>query len=979
MQDSAERDQLVMSIVSNARQHPPEKREDYVRSACGDDSTLYEEVTEALQWEDRMGLFLQEPLLEGTQIRPFYAGDVVLDRFEILREIGEGGMSFVYEAFDRRRHQRIAIKAAKPGFQRLLSPELEGALAVRHHNVCLVNEIHIAPTVNGEIDFLTMELLEGKTLAAHLFEEGRLPPAKAREVALQLCAGLAEAHRSGVIHRDLKSGNVMLCAEDDGSCRAVIMDFGLASGETFFSPDDGGTPGYMAPEVRRGEKASKESDIYSLGVVLYETITGRRPVEANLSEEDQAHGPSAPCDLVKGLDQRWDNAILPCLAVSPVERPVDATQVAARLRKRQIPKIALLVLGLLLSSLIGIILVLPGLRARALRYFGWDKSPSVISTIVLADFAGGESFADTLKTALGIQLEQSPSMSVLSDRKIGETLKLMNRAANQPLTPEVSREICLRTSSQILMEGSVIAVGQHYSLSVKALACETGNTLASAETEVASKEKLLQAVNRVGNQLREKLGESRESRERFNQPLEEATTSSLDALQAYTEGLKLQAHGGDPQAIAYFSRAIDLDQSFAGAHLALGSAYENMGQSTAAFDSYKKAYALRDKVSQRERLHIEASYYGSVTGELNKAVPIYVEWSQIYPNDWQPHQNLSLFYAELGEYEKAASEASIAIQQNPDTSFPYTTLMFALNAMDRPGEAISIFQRAQQRNLENASLGQYHYQASFLTKDDAGMMRDIAQAKGKAGAEDMLVSAQSDTEAYYGREAKARSLSQLATDIAKRAGTAETAALWKANAALREAEMGNRAEASEAAADALKISPGKMPETVAALVFARAGQLVKAQRMVDKLNSEFPLDTMMQYYCLPTIQSAIELEKHRPGRAVEILQATSPYELGSSTLGSLYPAYIRGEAYLQAGDGSRAALEFQKLIDHPGVMLNAVTGALAYLQLGRAQQMAGNKEGARKSYNTFLTLWKDATPDLPILKKAKAEYQQLAQ
>src|SRR6266481_2896765 len=362
MEDSSERDEWVMSVVAGALQCPATEREGYLRNTCGNDSQLYQEVAETIEWEARMGSFLLHPMIAFKHFaRAFQVGQVISERFELIREIGEGGMGVVYEAIDRKRNTRIAIKSAKPGFQRLLSPELEGALKVRHPNICLVNQIHTTQTDSGEVDFLTMEFLQGETLSAHLAKSNRLDPAEALEIARQLCAGLSEAHRSGIVHGDLKSGNIILSQNEDGSLRPVITDFGLASRANQPSGASGGTPGYMAPELCRGERPSKASDIYALGVILYEIVTGRLPSKSFGSHLTL---PSAPSDLVKGLDPRWDAAILDSLSDSPATRPTDAAHIIARLEKRHLSKAPLIAL-----ALVAIAASIPPIRERVIDLF----------------------------------------------------------------------------------------------------------------------------------------------------------------------------------------------------------------------------------------------------------------------------------------------------------------------------------------------------------------------------------------------------------------------------------------------------------------------------------------------------------------------------------------------------------------------------------------------------------------------------------
>ena len=599
-------------------------------------------------------------------------------------------------------------------------------------------------------------------------------------------------------------------------------------------------------------------------------------------------------------------------------------------------------------------------------------------TIVVAEFknfTGEKVFDDILKPALEFQLEQSPFLNVLSEQKVNDTLRMMNHPANQPLTPEIAREICLRTNSKAWLGGTIAALGEHYQIELQATNCETGDILGGSEAEAESRSKVLKAIRAVGNDMRQKLGESLASVKEYDQPLEEATTSSLDALQALSQARRAQITGGDP--IPGFKRALELDPKFAAAYAALGTAYDNQGQTMLAIQNYKKAYELRGRVSQRERFYIEANY-AYVNGELEKANQIYMEWIQIYREDYEPHINLSVDYRLLGQYAKSAEEAVKAIRLRPDHVFGYVNLAFAYNSLDRLDEAKATYTDAQARKLDFAYLRLVRYFTAFLERDDAAMQQAVEWAMGKQEAEDLLLATHSDTEGYYGEFQKARKLSERAVLSAKQADSPENEASWKLNEALREAEVGNSAEARRLAGEALALNAGKDITTRAALVLARSGDAVLAQALVDKLDSEFPVDTIMQRYSLPTIRAAIELLRHNPQKAVEDLQVAMPYELGTpSSFGNLYPAYLRGEAYLMAGQGQQAAAEFQKLIDHPGVVLNFVTGALAHLQKARAQAMSGDKEAARRSYQHFLEMWQNADPDLPLLQAAEADFRRL--
>ena len=629
---------------------------------------------------------------------------------------------------------------------------------------------------------------------------------------------------------------------------------------------------------------------------------------------------------------------------------------------------------------LSIALAVLGLAAAAV-YWRSRKISALTAkdTIVLADFnnsTGEKVFDDILKPALEFQLEQSPFLKLLSDQKVNDTLRMMGHPANEPLTPKIAHEICLRTNSKALLGGTIVALGDHYQIELRATNCETGDTLAGSEVEAENRNNVLKAVREVGNDMRQKLGESLTSVKRYDQPLEEATTPSLDALQAYTQARRAQIAGGDP--IPDFKRALELDPKFAAAYAALGSAYDNQGQSTLAVQNYKKAYELRNRVSQRERFYIEADYADKVTGELEKANQIYAEWIRIYQEDYGPHMNLSVNYRLLGEYEKSSEEAMETIRLRPEHVFGYVNLAIAYNALNRLDRARTAYDAAQARNLDFEYLRAARYLTAFLQRDEPVMQQEVEWAMGRPTAEDLLLAIHSDTKAYYGEFQKARELSERAVRSAKHADHPENVPSWKVNEALREAEIGSSAQARQLAAEALALDAGKDIATRVALVLARCGEAAQAQKLVDKLDSEFPYDTIMQFYYLPSIRASIELSRHNPQKAVEALQDAMRYEMGSpSSFGSLYPAYLRGEAYLSAGQGQQAAAEFQKLIDHPGVVLNFVTGAVAHLQLARAEVMSGDREAARKSYQRFLELWKNADPELPLLQAAQAEYKRL--
>jgi len=599
-------------------------------------------------------------------------------------------------------------------------------------------------------------------------------------------------------------------------------------------------------------------------------------------------------------------------------------------------------------------------------------------TVVLADFdnkTGDAVFDDALKQALAVELGQSPFLNVLSDRKVSETLQMMGRPASQRITADVGRELCLRTGSKAVLGGTVSSLGSHYLIDLSAVACSTGDTLVKEQGEATSKEDVLKTLSRASSSLRTKLGESLPSVQKFDVPVE-ATTSSLEALKNYSMGITIMREKGDAPSIPFFKRAIELDPNFPIAYSALSVSCGNLNQRSLALEYATKAYQLRDRVTEREKLRITASYFNA-TGELDREAQTYELWTANYPRDFVPHNNLGNAYGSMGQYDKALAEYQEALRLAPTISH-YSNLGATYVNLNRLEEAKDTFDQALAHKLDSGALRQQIYSLAFLRGDTAQMEQELAWGAGKPGDEDALLSAQSDTEAYYGRMSKARDFSRRAADSAVRADSKEAAALWQVNAALREAELGNTSVAKQGVTAALALSPGRDVKISAALTLARIGAAPRAKTLVEELEKSYPTNTMLKLDGLPTINAAIELSKGNSSQALLDLEAAAPYELGQAgTMGSVYPAYVRGQAYLQSHNGAAAAAEFQKLLDHRGIVLNFVTGALAHLQIGRAYAMAGDTAKAKAAYQDFLTLWKDADPDIPILKEAKAEYAKL--
>jgi eukaryotic-like serine/threonine-protein kinase len=597
----------------------------------------------------------------------------------------------------------------------------------------------------------------------------------------------------------------------------------------------------------------------------------------------------------------------------------------------------------------------------------------------------------TLKTALNVALNQSPFLNVLPENKIAATLQLMARPANTAVTPEVARELCQRAGSKAYIAGSISSLGSQYVLGLKAVNCRSGDVLVQEQVTAAAKEKVLDTLGASTSKLRGALGESLATVQKFDVSLEQATTSSLEALKAYSLGRKAFGEKGPAAALPYDQRAIELDPKFATGYSAVGNDYDSLGELGRASEYFTKAFELREHASEREKLTITADYYQNVTGELDKAAQAFQEQIESYPRDSRPYNSLGNVFTAQGLYEKAADAYRQSIRLNPDNVAPYPNLGNTDLALQRFEEARQTVREAQARKMEDYILRMQLYALAFLGSDAASMAEGQKWFTGKP-EENFGLALASDNEAYAGHLGKARELTKRAVNSAIRADSKETGAVWQANAALQQAAYGNATEARQSAAEALKLAPASQGvESEAALAFAMAGDTARADSLAQDLGKRYPLDTQMQSLWLPAIHAQLALDRKNPAAALNALQAASPIELGQiqfvANISCLYHVYVRGEAYLAAGQGSAAAAEFQKILDHSGIVWNCWTGALAHLGVARANALqAKTTQGADAdaarvralaAYKDFLTLWRDADPDIPILKEAKAEYAKL--
>jgi Flp pilus assembly protein TadD len=618
-------------------------------------------------------------------------------------------------------------------------------------------------------------------------------------------------------------------------------------------------------------------------------------------------------------------------------------------------------------------------------YYYMHRAPVLTSkdSVILADFTnttGDAMFDGTLRQGMAAQLAQSPFLNIVSDQQVASTMRLMGQPAGTRLSDALAKQVCQRTGAVAVLDPSIGQIGSQYNLVLNVENCATGESLASAQAVAGDKNKVLDALGTVATSIRGKLGESLASIQKFNKPLQDVTTPSLEALQAYTLGWQANGNANYSSAIASLQRAISLDPNFAMAYATLGTAYSNLGENGLAAENIRKAYDLRDRVSEREKFYISSHYDQFVTGDLLKANQVYQLWAQTYPRDFAPIANQGFTLQKLGQFDQSLAATRRAFEVSSSTGNSYANLAAVYVALDRLDEAAAILRQAKAQGIDSPLLHFNRYSLAALQGDTATMAREAAWGVGKPGIEDVFLYSQSDMAAYAGQLAKANDLTARAIASAQQAGEKETAAGYQAEAALREALIGDATQARSQAAAALKISNGLDTQAAAALALALAGDAVQAQKLADDLAKRYPEDTIVQFNYLPTIHAAIALAQNAPGKAIADLQAASPYEMGNpaqTILLNLYPVYLRGLAYLSAHQGAQAAAEFQKIIDHPGLAFPETIASLAHLGLARARAFSGDKPGARKAYQDFLALWQHADPGIPILQQAKSEYAKL--
>jgi serine/threonine protein kinase len=973
-------------------------------------------------------------------------------RYHILRTLGEGGMGTVYLAEQREPIRRlVALKVVKLGMDTgqvlaRFAKERQALAVMDHPSIARIFDAGATPKGRP---YFVMEYIEGVPLTQYC-DRKRKAIGQRLELFLSVCRAVQHAHQKGVIHRDLKPSNVLVMEQEEKPVPKVI-DFGIAKATDQWAVEKTlltqfgqmvGTPEYASPEqaeVMTGEEVDERSDVYSLGVILYELLIGAVPFDPtklrqeglaemlrivreeeapSLSRKLSAMGAAIadiasqrqtdPASLrrlvdgdlswitVKALEKaRGRRYASVAELASDIERyvehrPVLASPPSGLYRARKfVRRQRSAVLGTAAGS---VFIALAGLTIWSLMHHNTSPIPKPTGkdTIVLADFdnkTGDPVFDDTLRQGLSVELQQSPFFSLISDQQIKTTLALMGQPKDARLIPETARQICERSGSTAMLAGSIAALGSRYVVGMRAENCNTGSILDQEQALAANREDVLNSLSRIARKFRTRVGESLATVEKHSTPLAEATTPSLEALKAYSTGMKANLSTGSAAAVPFFRRAIEIDPQFAMAYADLGLAYSDTGESVLSAESTTKAWQLRDRVSDREKFFIDFIYEREVAGNLEKAYQTLETWYQTYPSGEQPspHDLLGgLSTHGTGRFERAIEISREQIAADPAVVFGYHNLASSLFFLDRFAEAENTLEQAAERKVEEPYLLVFRYTLAALKDDKEQMDRVVAQSKGKHGAEHWVAHAEALALARSGRLQDSRRSSSRAVNLALQEGQREKAASYRAAHAVWEAVCGNGAEAKSNALAALELSRGRDVQYAAGLALALSRESPRSEALANDLEKRFPEDTFVKFTYVPVLRAVSALQRGKPVNSLDELQISLPYELAANGLnfnhfylGGLHSAYVRGVALIATHRYAEAAAEFQKILAHRGLVGLDPIGALSHLQLGRAYVLAGDRIKAKSAYEDFLSVWKNADPDTPILKSARAEYDRV--